>query len=179
MRIETYKLNLTTAMCLLDAKGTLHFRKEVDLERGFMSSNYKPEDMSMENSRPNKKHWRGILLWLATWMELARPKWLTHLLDNICPCLVKTYPATELVDFLMIQTAQRRDYVAYSMGITDADVQKFRLVYEQAPDIKFVCIDVANGYSERFTDFVREFQIVIHILLLLLVMWLQQTKHRS
>ena len=32
------------------------------------------------------------------------------------------------------------------------------MVYEQAHNIKFVCIDVANGYSERFTDFVREFR---------------------
>ena len=56
------------------------------------------------------------------------------------------------------ENTQRKDYVAYSMGITDKDHDKFRMVYEQAPDIKFVCIDVANGYSERFTDFVRNFR---------------------
>ena len=44
------------------------------------------------------------------------------------------------------------------MGITDKDHDKFRLVYEQASDIKFVCIDVANGYSERFVDFVSQFR---------------------
>ena len=43
-----------------------------------------------------------------------------------------------------------------SIGITDKDHQKFRDVYEQAGNnLKFVCIDVANGYSERFADFVR------------------------
>ena len=44
------------------------------------------------------------------------------------------------------------------MGITDEDHKKFRMVYEQAPSIKFVCIDVANGYSERFTNFVADFR---------------------
>ena len=44
------------------------------------------------------------------------------------------------------------------MGITDEDTKKFALVYEQAPNIKFVCIDVANGYSQRFSEFVRSFR---------------------
>ena len=46
------------------------------------------------------------------------------------------------------------------MGITEADHDKWRLVYEQAPDIKYVCIDVANGYSERFLDYVKQFGTV-------------------
>ena len=34
-----------------------------------------------------------------------------------------------------------------SIGITDDDHQKFRDVYEQVNDhLKYVCIDVANGY---------------------------------
>ena len=44
------------------------------------------------------------------------------------------------------------------MGITEEDSNKWRLVYEQAPDIKYVCIDVANGYSERFLDYVKQFR---------------------
>jgi GMP reductase len=43
-----------------------------------------------------------------------------------------------------------------SIGITDADHAKFRDVYEQTGSrLKYVCIDVANGYSERFATFVR------------------------
>ena len=45
-----------------------------------------------------------------------------------------------------------------SIGITP-DEEKFRAVYEQVGDnLKYVCIDVANGYSERFCDFVRRFR---------------------
>jgi GMP reductase len=40
------------------------------------------------------------------------------------------------------------------MGITDDDAAKFRAVYAGAPMIKYVCIDVANGYSERFLNYV-------------------------
>jgi GMP reductase len=43
-----------------------------------------------------------------------------------------------------------------SIGITNRDHQKFRDVYEQTGlKLKYVCIDVANGYSERFAEFVR------------------------
>ena len=46
-----------------------------------------------------------------------------------------------------------------SIGITDADHAKFRDVYEQTGSrLKYVCIDVANGYSERFAQFVKEFR---------------------
>ena len=46
-----------------------------------------------------------------------------------------------------------------SIGITDLDAEKFEAVYAQLGTIlKYVCIDVANGYSERFSNFVRKFR---------------------
>src|SRR6056300_1233957 len=54
---------------------------------------------------------------------------------------------------------ERSEYVAMSIGITDADHSKFRDVYEQTGSrLKYVCIDVENGYSERFAQFVKEFR---------------------
>jgi len=49
------------------------------------------------------------------------------------------------------------EFAVYSMGITDDDLAKFRAVNVGAP-VKWVCIDVANGYSERFIDFVARFR---------------------
>jgi GMP reductase len=46
-----------------------------------------------------------------------------------------------------------------SIGITGPDWNKFADVYKQVGfNLKYVCIDVANGYSERFTDYIREFR---------------------
>src|SRR5210317_1068480 len=54
---------------------------------------------------------------------------------------------------------ERTNYVAMSIGITDRDHNKFRDVYEQTGDkLRYVCIDVANGYSNRFRDFVKQFR---------------------
>jgi GMP reductase len=46
-----------------------------------------------------------------------------------------------------------------SIGVKEEDEQKFRNVYEQVGDkLKYVCIDVANGYSQRFIEYVRDFR---------------------
>ena len=68
-------------------------------------------------------------------------------------CLVKTYSIKELVGFF-VDNPERAEYTAYSMGIIEADASKFRAVYSGAPMIKYLCIDVANGYSERFLNYV-------------------------
>ena len=160
MRIETeVKLDYSDVL-IRPKRSTLGSRKEVDLERGFNFPNYKPDEMSMENLRPSMKHWRGVPIMAANMDGVGTFEMADELAkQKIFTCLVKTYSVNELVSFFDDpENTQRKDYVAYSMGITDKDHDKFRMVYEQAPDIKFVCIDVANGYSERFTDFVRNFR---------------------
>jgi GMP reductase len=74
-------------------------------------------------------------------------------------CLVKSYKIKELVDWFTDKDRreQRLNHTAYSLGILEDDLTKFRAVNSGA-DIKYVCIDVANGYSERFIDFVARFR---------------------
>lgn len=43
------------------------------------------------------------------------------------------------------------------MGIGDADYRKFETVMKAVPgEIRYVCIDVANGYTEAFVSFVKK-----------------------
>jgi GMP reductase len=45
----------------------------------------------------------------------------------------------------------------YSMGITSSDYEKFSTVMARAHQaIEYVCIDVANGYTESFINFVKK-----------------------
>jgi GMP reductase len=69
-------------------------------------------------------------------------------------CLVKSLNNTPEVfrDF----TAW--DHAAVSTGITESDLTQCEKVLKQYPDVKYICIDVANGYSERFIDFVADFR---------------------
>ena len=72
-------------------------------------------------------------------------------------CLVKHYSAEEITEFFhdasLIETVT--DSVAVSIGISDEDKDKLRAIYSNNKNLRYVCIDVANGYTERFIDFVK------------------------
>lgn len=69
--------------------------------------------------------------------------------------LHKHYTAKEYVDFF--QKLENKSDAFYSLGIGEHDWQKFREVMAAAPGaIRYVCIDVANGYTEAFVAFVKK-----------------------
>ena len=156
MRIdEDVKLDYKDVL-IRPKRSTLGSRKEVDLQRGYTFRNYEPDFPDNIEER----HWRGVPI-MASNMDGVGTFEMADALagQGIFTCLVKTYSVNELVDFFDTDDYSRTNYVAMSIGITDRDEMKFRDVYEQADsNLKYVCIDVANGYSERFATFVREFR---------------------
>ena len=156
MRIEEdMKLDYKDVL-IRPKRSTLGSRKEVDLERGYTWRNWKPEFPDNYTDR----HWRGVPIMAANMDGVGTFAMADKLAEaKIFTCLVKTYTVNELVDYFDNDFQERTDYVAMSIGITDRDHQKFRDVYEQTGGtLRYVCIDVANGYSERFADFVRKFR---------------------
>jgi GMP reductase len=75
--------------------------------------------------------------------------------QGIFTCLVKTYSEKELVEYFN-GNSNRTEHVAMSIGTSNADYDKFVQVYARVNDnLKYLCIDVANGYSEAFVSHVR------------------------
>lgn len=73
---------------------------------------------------------------------------------NMWTCLHKHYTLEQLLDFYAKAPSKVFNRTFYTMGVSDDDFTKFRQVYEKAKP-QFVCIDVANGYSEYFVDRVK------------------------
>ncbi|KAJ7400684.1 GMP reductase 1 [Pitangus sulphuratus] len=46
-------------------------------------------------------------------------------------------------------------HVAASSGSGKADLDKLKSILEAIPPIRYICLDVANGYSEHFVEFVK------------------------
>lgn len=42
-----------------------------------------------------------------------------------------------------------------SSGMTSADIEKLKLIMDACPGIPAICLDVANGYSEHFVEFIK------------------------
>ena len=159
MRIENdIKLDYSNVL-IRPKRSTLESRSEVDLDRTFKFVNYSPS--YPYSTSPHD--FEGIPIIAATMDGVGTFKMADVLAEQgIMTCLVKTYDAMELVSFFDVDehdTNWRTDHVAMSIGITENDINKFRSVYEMTDGkLKYVCIDVANGYTERFVDFVKEFR---------------------
>jgi GMP reductase len=130
-------------------RSTLGSRKDVELEREFTFRNYQTD---------KGEHYRGIPI-MASNMDgvgtFAMADALAAL--GLFTCLVKNYDASELIEFFCGDSAGRSENVAYSTGITDQDFEKFKAVHKQTgSSLKYVCVDVANGYSERFSEFIKQ-----------------------
>lgn len=42
-----------------------------------------------------------------------------------------------------------------SSGMMDKDIDKLKEIMEACPTISAICLDVANGYSEHFVEFIK------------------------
>ncbi len=130
-------------------RSKLGSRKEVDLFRDYFFHNYSTLD--------NTPHYQGIPIMAANMDGVGTFKMADVLAESsLFTCLIKNYSADDLIQFFSQNKEQRLQNVAYSMGITEQDFDKFSTVY-QSPGVqlKYVCVDVANGYSERFSSFIK------------------------
>jgi len=75
-------------------------------------------------------------------------------------CFVKSYDVYDVIRFVVKQDLPHYNWFAVSTGVSDSDMTKLAN-YKYEVDINgfelpFICIDVANGYSERFIERVSE-----------------------
>ncbi len=77
---------------------------------------------------------------------------------SIFTCLTKFYNPDELVQFFKANR-DRADYTALTIGISESDWTGILETASQlATDLAYVCLDVANGYTDRFATCVRRFR---------------------
>ena len=124
-------------------RSTLTSRSEVDITREFKF---------LHSSEP----YHGIPI-IAANMDTTGTFEMASALGRhkMSTALHKHYTAKEYVDFF--QKIENKSDAFYSLGIGEHDWQKFREVMAAAPGaIRYVCIDVANGYTEAFVAFVKK-----------------------
>ena len=135
-------------------RSTLKSRSEVSLERDFTFRNYTPD--FPDNVK--NYHYRGVPIMAANMDGVDTFAMAQELSEqSIFTCLVKTYSATELIDYFSAGKAIRTNCVAMSIGTSQLDFDKLVEVYSKVKsNLKYVCMDIANGYSEHFAQHVRK-----------------------
>ena len=158
MRIENEVLLDYSDVLIRPKRSTLGSRKDVDLNRKFKFVNYVPDFPDNAES----VDYYGTPIMASNMDGVGTFEQADALADmNMFTCLVKTYSVEELVAYFNTGSDRfkRTSHVAVSVGITERDEKKFSDVYAQiGENLKYVCIDVANGYSERFVDYVKRFR---------------------
>lgn len=139
MRIEEdTKLDFKDVL-IKPKRSTLSSRKEVDLKRTF-------------KFKHSGWEWTGVPIMASNMDGVGTIEVAKSLYEHrMFSCLVKSYHRDqfhELVD------AIGGNYFAVSTGTSERDLNKLVSILEDYPAIHFICIDVANGYSEHFGDFV-------------------------
>jgi GMP reductase len=141
MRIEfDTKLDFNDVL-IRPKRSQLASRREVDLNRTY-------------RFKHSNQTWTGIPIMASNMdgvgtisMALALQKM------NLFTCLVKNYQTSDMEPY---KNELDPNYFAVSTGTSKEDLQNLQDTLTQNPRIKFICIDVANGYSEKFGQFVSE-----------------------
>ena len=146
MRIETdLKLDYSDVL-IRPKRSTLTSRKEVTLERTYTFRN-------------SGKVYKGIPIMAANMdgvgtFEMAQ----SNGIGGLFTCLVKNYSVQDLIQYFNTEGGNRYS-TALSIGTSDYDLQKLKEVYYGISDLsqlKYLCVDVANGYTKTFVDTIRK-----------------------
>jgi len=128
-------------------RSTLKSRSQVRLERKFKFRNSRHE-------------YEGIPIMAANMDGVGTFEMADELAQqNIFTCLVKTYSLEELVDFFNndYPDNKRTQNIAMSIGTGTIDFDKLEAVYNKVSNkLKYVCMDIANGYSDHFAQHVKK-----------------------
>ena len=151
MRIEEdMKLDYKDVL-IRPKRSTLKSRSQVSLERKTNFRNYEP-DFDIGDY-----HYRGIPIMASNMDGVGTFEMADKLAEGeMFTCLVKTYSVEELIEYFS-GPIDRTECVAMSIGTSDSDYNKLHQVKKECDSkLKYVCMDIANGYSDHFAAHVRK-----------------------
>lgn len=144
MRIESDpKLDFKDVL-IRPKRSTLGSRKQVELKRQFT---FKWSGQTYDGVPIIAANMDGV-------GTLAMARAFHEQGDGLSVALTKHYSVDQLIEFF---NGDASENAWYSMGITEDDQQKLDHVLSKIDSsrINKLCIDVANGYSERFVSYVQ------------------------
>lgn len=50
--------------------------------------------------------------------------------------------------------------MAVTCGMNDSEFERLDKILQAIPEISFICLDVANGYTQQFVDMVKKTRFV-------------------
>ena len=138
--VDEVKLDFKDVL-FVPKRSTLQSRRQVDLHRTY-------------TFKHSQQTYTGIPIMAAN-MDGVGTFDMAHALEymDLFTCLVKSY---DLEAWSKYHPMIGCNHQAISTGISDADWERLQVILFGLSRIKYICIDVANGYAEQFGDFVAK-----------------------
>lgn len=142
MRIESeIKLDFKDVL-FRPKRSIISSRKEIDLNRSF-------------KFKWAENEWSGVPIVAANMDSTGTFEMAKSLsINNLLTCLHKHYSSHEILTFFKNSGAY--DFATISSGISEEELNNLSAILSLDLKIRFICLDVANGYSERFVRFVSK-----------------------
>ncbi|MBD1389599.1 GMP reductase [Neiella sp. HB171785] len=143
MRIESdIKLGFKDVL-IRPKRSTLSSRSQVELNRTFTFVN-------------SGKTWTGVPIIAANMDTVGSFEMAVALAEHkMITAVHKHYSIEQWSEFLAQQDESIFNHIMVSTGTSQQDMAKLNTLMSAHPELQFICVDVANGYSEAFVNFVR------------------------
>ena len=125
-------------------RSTLNSRSQVDITRKYTFLNSRLE-------------WHGVPLITANMDTVGTFTMAKALAEyDVMTAIQKHYSVNQWREFLSGCTEEIYDRIMVSTGTSSQDYEKLQTILSENKELKFICIDVANGYSEAFVEYVHK-----------------------
>ncbi|MCR9420975.1 GMP reductase [Vibrio sp. RM-69-4] len=124
-------------------RSTLKSRSQVNLTRDF-------------TFKHSGRQWSGVPVIAANMDSVGSFAMAKSLAEHeVMTAVHKHYSVADWAEFVKNADASTLKHVMVSTGTSDADFQKTKDIMALSDDLIFICVDIANGYSEHLVDYVQ------------------------
>lgn len=125
-------------------RSTLKSRSQVNLTRDF-------------TFKHSGRQWSGVPVIAANMDSVGSFAMATALAEHgVMTAIHKHYTVQDWADFVQAANSETLNKVMVSTGTSPQDFQKTQDIMALSDDLLFICIDIANGYSEHLVDYVQQ-----------------------
>lgn len=143
-------------------------RIEQDLKLGFKDVLFRPKrstlksrsqvDLSREFTfKHSGRKWSGVPIVAANMDSVGTFQMAAALAEfNVLTAIHKHYTVADWAEFIKTANPKTITNSMVSTGTSDKDFQKTIDIMALSEDIMFICVDIANGYSEHLVEYVEK-----------------------
>lgn len=142
-------------------------RIEQDLKLGFKDVLFRPKRSTLKSRsqveltreftfKHSGRQWSGVPVIAANMDSVGSFNMAKSLAEHGCITAVhKHYSVADWAEFVASADKQTLNNVMVSTGTSAADFEKTQAIMAMSDELIFICVDIANGYSEHLVEYVH------------------------